>query len=87
MLANTLEAHAHRLLDQLSPDKLVAVVGLLEAMLDSPDEQPGLELPQAIRQSRDYFLAGGDGISMEQLASECGFTMDEILTAQPTSKA
>jgi hypothetical protein len=54
-----------------------------EPIQDSPEEQRDLELPQSIRRSRDYFLAGGDGISMDQLASECGFTASDLLAAHP----
>lgn len=38
MAVNTLEAMAHELIGQLNPDKLAAVVHLLEVMVD--EEEP-----------------------------------------------
>ena len=32
--------------------------------------------------AREYFRQGGEGLSLEQVAAECGFTMDQIRGSQ-----
>lgn len=78
MTTGTLEPrqHAHELIEQLAPGQLSAVVRLLEVMVH--DDELTEEDEQAVAASREYFRQGGKGLSLEQLASECGFTMDEI---------
>jgi hypothetical protein len=79
MAADTLRAKAHELLGQLGPGQLAAVVHLLEVMLDDEDDQLTDEDRQAIADSREYFRRNPDGgVSFEQVAAECGFTMDQI---------
>jgi hypothetical protein len=79
MAADTLQAKAHELLGQLGPGQLAAVVHLLEVMLDDEDDQVTDEDRQAIADSREYFRRNPDGgVSFEQVAAECGFTMDQI---------
>ena len=79
MAADTLRAKAHELLGQLGPGQLAAVVHLLEVMLDDEDDQVTDEDRQAIADSREYFRRNPDGgVSFEQVAAECGFTMDQI---------
>jgi hypothetical protein len=80
MAVDTLEAKAHQLLGQLNPGKLAAVVHLLEVMVHDEDDEEELteEDRRAIAASRDYFRQGGQGLSFEQVAAECGFTMDQI---------
>lgn len=79
MAADTLQAKAHELLGQLGPGQLAAVVHLLEVMLDDEDDQLTDEDRQAIADSREYFRRNPDGgVSFEQVAAECGFTMDQI---------
>jgi hypothetical protein len=69
--------HAHDLLERLGPGQLAAVVHLLETMVD-PDDELTEEDRRAVAASREYFRNGGPGVSFEQVAAECGFTMDEI---------
>ena len=79
MAADTLQAKAHELLGQLGPGQLAAVVHLLEVMLDDEDDQVTDEDRQAIADSREYFRRNPEGgVSFEQVAVECGFTMDQI---------
>jgi hypothetical protein len=79
MAADTLQAKAHELLGQFGPGQLAAVVHLLEVMLDDEDDQLTDEDRQAIADSREYFRRNPDGgVSFEQVAAECGFTMDQI---------
>ena len=87
MAVNTLEAKAHELLGQLNPGKLAAVVHLLEVMVHDEDDEEELseEDRRAIAASREYFRQGGQGLSFEQVAADCGFTMDQIRGTQKTS--
>jgi hypothetical protein len=79
MTTGTLESkqHAHELIEQLAPGQLSAVVRLLEVMVHDDDELTE-EDERAVAASREYFKQGGKGLSLEQLAAECGLTMDEI---------
>ncbi len=72
--------HAHDLIEQLSPAQMAAVLQLLEVMLE-PDEEPLSEDDiKAVAASREYFREHPDeGVSFEDFAAECGFTMDQIL--------
>jgi hypothetical protein len=81
MAANTLEVkqHAHELLEQLGPGQLAAVVNLLEVMIHEHDEELTVEDRRAVSASREYFRQNPEGgISLEDVAAECGFTMDQI---------
>jgi hypothetical protein len=74
---------AHALIDLLPPSKLGAVRNLLEVMVDDDDdEELTAEDRAAIQASREYFRQGGEGLSLEQVAAECGFTMDQIRGSQ-----
>lgn len=78
-MANTLEAKAHELLGHLGPTQLAAVVHLLEVMIDEEEDDLTEEDRLAITASREYFRQNPDGgLSLEQVAAECGFTMDQI---------
>jgi hypothetical protein len=79
MTTGTLESkqHAHELIEQLAPGQLSVVVRLLEVMVHDDDELTE-EDEQAVAASREYFKQGGKGLSLEQLAAECGLPMDEI---------
>ncbi len=87
MTVNTLEAKAHELLGQLNPGKLAAVVHLLEVMVHDEDDEEELsqEDRSAIAASREYFRQGGQGVSFEQVAADCGFSMEQIRSAQKNS--
>jgi hypothetical protein len=79
MATDTLEVkeHAHKLIDQLGPGQIEAVVRLLEVMVQDDDELTD-EDRRAVAASREYFRRGGEGISFEQVVTECGLSMDEI---------
>jgi hypothetical protein len=70
--------HAHRLLDQLGPGQLAAVVHLLETMVYDEDELTG-EDHQAVAASREYFRQNPEGgVPFEQVVADLGFTMDQV---------
>jgi hypothetical protein len=82
MAAETPDArqHARELIDQLGPHQVAAVLQLLEVMVE-PDDDDTLseEDRRAVAASREYFRQNpGQGVPFEQLAAECGFTMDQI---------
>jgi hypothetical protein len=72
--------HVHELVEQLGPAQIAAVLQLLEVMVE-PEERPLSEEDiQAVAASREYFRQNpGGGVSFEEFAAECGFTMDQIL--------
>lgn len=81
MTVNTLEVkqHAYDLLEQLGPGQLAAVVNLLEVMIQDDEQELTEEDRRAVSASRDYFRQNPEGgISLEDLAAECGFTTDQI---------
>jgi hypothetical protein len=68
--------HAHRLLDQLGPGQLAAVVHLLETLV-SPDED-GDTLSSAERKAigeADEWLKHNEPIPHEEVLAEFGLTM------------
>jgi len=83
--------HAHGLIERLAPEKLSAIVGLLEVMLDPvdralaaadiDDEPVTEEEMRDIEASREWFKHN-KGIPFEQVVSELGFTMDEVKNYQ-----
>jgi len=79
--------HAHGMIERLAPEKLSAVVGLLEVLLDpfdralataEIDDEPvtGEDL-RDIEASREWFKHN-QGIPFEQVVAELGFTMEEV---------
>jgi hypothetical protein len=81
MAADTLETkqHAHQLLDQLGPDQIAVVLRLLEVMLEPEEEPLTDEDRRAVAASREYFSRNPEGgVSLDQVAAECGLTMDQI---------
>ena len=72
--------HAHQLLDQLGPDKLEAVLRLLEVMVESDgDESLSGDDHEAVATSREYFRRNpGGGVPFEQVIADLGFTMDRV---------
>jgi hypothetical protein len=81
MAADTIEArqHVHQLIEQLGPDQVDAVARLLEVMVDPDDEPLSEEDRRAVSASREHFRQNPEpGVSFEQLAADCGFTMDQI---------
>ena len=88
MAVDTLESKAHELIGQLNPGKLAAVVHLLEVMVhdDEEDEEISAEEEAAVARSKEWFRHN-EGIPFEQVASELGFTMDQIRNASKDSPA
>ena len=85
----TIQEHAHELIDRLPPSQLIAVVGLLEAMLDPvaraiataplDDEPVTEEQRQALARSEAWFEErGGKGIPMEEVLADFGLTMEDL---------
>lgn len=79
--------HAHGMIERLAPEKLSAVVGLLEVLLDpfdralataEIDDEPVTEEDlRDIEASREWFKHN-EGIPFEQVVAELGFTMEEV---------
>jgi hypothetical protein len=79
--------HAHALIERLAPTQIVAVVGLLEAMLDPvsraianapiDDEPLTAEEEKALDESSEW-LKHNKGIPHEQVLAELGITQEEI---------
>jgi hypothetical protein len=79
--------HAHVMLDLLAPEKISAVVGLLEVMLDPvaraianapvDDEPVTEEEEKALAEAREW-LKHNKGIPHEQVLAELGITQEEI---------
>ena len=81
--------HAHKLIEQLPPHQLSAVVGLLEAMLDpiwrklaaAPiDDEPETEDERrAVAESKEWLRQhGGNGIPHEEVLQDFGLTMEDF---------
>lgn len=78
---------AHGMIDRLAPEKLSAVVGLLELLLDpfdralataEIDDEPVTEAERhEIESSREWFQHN-EGTPFEQAVTELGLTMDEV---------
>ena len=79
--------HAHGMIERLAPEKLSAVVGLLEVLLDpldralaiaEIDDEPVTEAElRDIEASREWFKHN-EGIPFEKVVADLGFTMEEI---------
>ncbi len=79
--------HAHGMIERLAPEKLSAVVGLLEVLLDPfdralataeiDDEPVTREDLRDIEASREWFKHN-QGIPFEQVVAELGLTMEEV---------
>jgi hypothetical protein len=68
-----------RLIEQLGPEQIDAVARLLEVMIDPEDEPMSDEDRRAVAASREYFQQNPrQTVSFEELAAECGFTIDQI---------
>ena len=80
MATDTLEVkeHAHKLIDQLGPSQIEAVVRLLEVIVRHDEDELTEEDRRAVAASREYFCRGGEGIAFEQIVAECGPSMDQI---------
>ncbi len=73
--------YAHGMIERLAPEKLSAVVGLLEVMLDPfaevDDEPVSEEELRDIQASREWFNHN-PGTPFEQVVTELGLTMEEV---------
>jgi hypothetical protein len=78
---------AHLMLDLLAPEKISAVVGLLEVMLDpvaraianAPvDDEPVTEEEAKALAEADVWLKHNKAIPHEQVLAELGITQEEI---------
>jgi len=79
--------YAHGMIERLAPEKLSAVVGLLEVMLDpfdralataEIDDEPVTEEERRdIEASREWFQ-NNQGTPFEQVVTELGLTMEEV---------
>ena len=86
MAVDPLEAKAHELIGHLGPNKLAAIVQLLEAMIE---EDPGVETEPVTDEDRRRFQEGqawfaqrdGKGLPMEDVLADFGLkTQDFPLT-------
>lgn len=78
---------AHRLLDQLNPGQLDAVVRLLEVLTDQvavpvndaalDDEAVNEDEERAVAASKQWF-ENNPGIPFEEVVAELGFTMEQV---------
>ncbi len=78
---------AHGMIDRLAPEKLSAVVGLLEVLLDpferalataEIDDEPVTEEElRDIEASREWFKHN-QGIPLDHVVAELGLTMEEV---------
>ena len=79
--------HAHGMIERLAPEKLSAVVGLLEVMLDpfdralataEIDDEPVSDEERCdIEASREWYKHN-QGTPFEQVVTELGLTMEEV---------
>ena len=79
--------HAHGMIERLPPEKLSAVIGLLEILLDPldralaaaeiDDEPVTDEERRDIEASREWFK-NNEGIPFEKVVTELGFTKEEV---------
>lgn len=86
--------HAHGMIERLAPEKLSAVVGLLEVMLDpfdralaiaEIDDEPVTEEERRdIEASREWFKHN-QGTPFEQVVTELGLTMEEVINYKDPS--
>ena len=72
--------NVHELVDQLDVNQLAALEGFLQNLVIRGDGPLSEADQHAIAASRAYFRQGGEGVSFEDLASQCGFSVDELLS-------
>jgi len=89
--------HVHELIDRLPSSQLVAVAGLLEAMLDPvsraianapPDDEPVAdEDRRRFREGQAWFAQrGGKGIPMEEVLAEFGLKPGDFPVSTKNTK-
>jgi hypothetical protein len=78
MVVNTLESKAHELIGQLAPNKLAAVVQLLEVMIED-DEPVTDEDRRRFHEGQARFAENGNkGIPMEEVLDEFGLKQEDF---------
>lgn len=84
---NTVRREAHAFLDRLSPDRLTAIRGLMETMLDpaerekaliSVDDEPETEAEREAVAAALGSLDRNGGVPMETVLSDFGLTMADF---------
>jgi hypothetical protein len=71
--------HIHELIDRLPPTQLVAVAGLLEAMVDPGHGGTSEEEERAVAEAKQWLRDnGGKGIPHEEVLADFGVTMDDF---------
>jgi hypothetical protein len=73
-----LDAKAHALIGQLAPQKLAAVVRLLEVMVDDEDDDDFLYPEENVRRFRESQAASSPGASMEGVLADFGLTQADF---------
>ncbi|MGD1094823.1 MAG: hypothetical protein ABSB35_22875 [Bryobacteraceae bacterium] len=86
--------HAHGMIERLAPEKLSAVVGLLEILLDpldralanaEIDDEPITEEERREIEASGEWFKHNEGIPFEQVVAELGFTMEEVTNYKDSS--
>jgi hypothetical protein len=73
----------HELIEKLAPGQIIAVRGLLEAMIVVDDEPVMDEDRRRIEDGRAWLAErGGKGIPMEQVLAEFGFKAEDFLSSR-----
>ena len=72
----TNKQHAHELLDRIPSDQVNTAVRFLEFLL-LEDEEISDEEESAVARSKEWFQHN-EGIPLEELVADLGFSMDEI---------
>ena len=79
MADSMLETKAHELLGRLEPNKLAAVVHLLEVMIHDDHEPVTEEDRRRFHEGQAWFARrGGKGIPMEEVLSEFGLKPEDF---------
>ncbi len=76
--------HAHSLLDRVPADQMTAAVRFLEFLVatstEEEDEEISPEEEAAVARSKEWFQHN-EGIPVEQVVADLGFTMEQIRNA------
>jgi hypothetical protein len=75
-----LAARAHELIGQLNtkPEKLAAVVHLLEVMVDEEEEPITEEDRRRFQEGQAFFANSGKGIPMEDVLADFGLKLEDF---------
>lgn len=74
--------YTHELVDQLDSAQIEAVARLLAVMIDADEEPLSAEEVGVVAASREHFRLHPEyGVTFDELAAECGFTMEQIVDA------